>query len=60
MKKREIFTLDKEVVEKLNRQRGITPKSTYLNSLLRKLWGFATKEPHEEFYELKEYQNLEE
>jgi hypothetical protein len=60
MKAREIFTLDKEVVEKLNLQRGITPKSTYLNSLLRKLWGFATKEPPEELCELEEYKILEE
>lgn len=60
MKAREIFTLDKEVVEELNRQRGIIPKSTYINSLLRKLWGLVTKDSHEELCELEEYKILEE
>ena len=60
MKSRQIFTLDKEVVQELNKQRGIIPKSTYVNSLLRKLWGLETKEPQEELCELREYQSLEE
>ena len=60
MKAREIFTLDQEVVQELNKQRGIVPKSTYVNSLLRKLLGFATKEQHEELCELEEYKILEE
>jgi Arc/MetJ family transcription regulator len=60
MKAREIFTLDQEVVEELNKQRGIVPKSTYVNSLLRKLLKFVEKEQHEELCDLKDYENLEE
>jgi hypothetical protein len=60
MKAREIFTLDIEVVEELNKQRGIVPKSTYVNSLLRKLLGFKTKEQPEKLCDLKEYKILEE
>jgi Arc/MetJ family transcription regulator len=60
MKSRQIFTLDKEVVQELNKQRGIIPKSTYVNSLLRKLLGFTTKEPPEELCELEDYEYLEE
>jgi Arc/MetJ family transcription regulator len=60
MNAREIFTLDKEVVQELNKQRGMVPKSTYVNSLLRKLLGFKTIEPPEELCDLKEYKILEE
>jgi hypothetical protein len=60
MKAREIFTLDKEVVKELNIQRGMVPKSTYVNSLLRKILGFKTKEPPDKLCDLKDYENIEE